>query len=237
MDSVDILVLNKDFSSFLPTALDSCIRQTYPNINIIIVDDGSTDNSKNIILEYAKNNPNIKYFFSDITRGISSTRNKLIEMSTSNYVAFLSSDDYFDKNFIEEYYNILKDTDKNIGGIYGSFDWVAENGEKIGRLKKAISYTHEQLLEYLKNWNGECIVTFESSLFKKEIFNSGVIFREEIQVGEENLFIAELLEKFHFIAEPNKILAFKREHTSSGHKTKKNIWWAEIRKIKEILKK
>lgn len=233
MDTVDILILNRNYSKFLNDAIDSCLSQTYNKINIIIVDDNSTDTSKIIIEDYASKYKNIKFeLLLDECPGISKVRNKLIQLSTSKYLSFLSSDDYYAKTFIEESLSILKDTPSDIGGVYSGFRWVDED-KKFKSSIKAYDMSKEKLRKKIKEEN-QCMVYFESSLFKREIFNCGVTFREEIKVGEENAFIREIIDKYNFIANRRSFLAYKREHQNSGHIIYKDIWQQELEKIKNI---
>ena len=121
MDDIDILILNRNYGNFLTDAIESCLNQSYKKVNIIIADDNSTDNSRAIILKYSKHTNFKFYFIDDKNPNISKVRNFLVERSTSPYIAFLSSDDYFEETFLERSYNLLKNTAKNIGGIYFYF--------------------------------------------------------------------------------------------------------------------
>lgn len=96
--SIIIPVYNTE--SYLRKCLNSVINQTYSNIEIIIVDDGSTDGSKNIYNEYAKKDSRILTFYKE-NSGLSDARNLGIQYSTGDYILLLDSDDYFDLDGIE----------------------------------------------------------------------------------------------------------------------------------------
>ncbi len=104
--SVDILIACYNGEKYINRCLNSVLNQTYKNISIIIVNDGSTDNSKKIIKEYSKNNKNIKLINQE-NKGLAKTRNILLDNAKSNYIYFLDVDDFIDNNCIENMINAL----------------------------------------------------------------------------------------------------------------------------------
>ena len=101
---VSIIIPTYNYGIYLSTAIQSCLNQTYKPIEIIIVDDGSTDNTKDLIKEF---NDSVIYFFQN-NSGVSAARNKGLELAKGNYLAFLDSDDYLTKDSIEVKMEILK---------------------------------------------------------------------------------------------------------------------------------
>jgi len=92
MLKVSVIMPTYNSAHFISKSIESVINQTYPNWELIIVDDGSTDNTRNIINEYIQLDKRIKYFFQQ-NKGVSSARNKGISISNGVFVAFLDSDD------------------------------------------------------------------------------------------------------------------------------------------------
>jgi len=101
---VSIIIPTYNYGSYLSTAIQSCLNQTYKPIEVIIVDDGSTDNTKDIVKEFTDS---VIYFFQN-NSGVSAARNKGLELAKGNYLAFLDSDDYLTKDSIEVKMEILK---------------------------------------------------------------------------------------------------------------------------------
>ena len=97
--SIIIPVYNSE--KYLATALESAKNQTYQNIEIILVDDGSTDNSITILEKYALSDNRIK-IISQTNQGISAARNAGIKMATGKYITFLDSDDFLSRDAIEK---------------------------------------------------------------------------------------------------------------------------------------
>ena len=101
---VSIIIPTYNYGIYLPTAIQSCLNQTYKPIEIIIVDDGSTDNTKDVVKEF---NDSIIYFYQN-NSGVSAARNKGLELAKGDYLAFLDSDDYLTHDSIEIKLDILK---------------------------------------------------------------------------------------------------------------------------------
>lgn len=95
-----IIILNYNNEKTIQKCIDSAINQTYNKYNIIIVDDGSTDNSRNIINKYKKIK-NISIYYKENT-GVADSRNFAIEKVKTKYFTFLDSDDYIETNLLEE---------------------------------------------------------------------------------------------------------------------------------------
>lgn len=93
--SVIIPVYNT--AQYLRKCIDSVLQQRVPDMEILLIDDGSTDDSSMICKEYADNNPQIKYYYKN-NGGLSSARNYGLELSTGDYITFVDSDDYLDKD-------------------------------------------------------------------------------------------------------------------------------------------
>lgn len=87
---------------YIDRLLQSCLRQTYQNIELVIVDDASTDNSKEIIEEYAKNDSRIKYVRNEKNIGLAESELQMFELATGKYSVMLGADDWLAKDFIEK---------------------------------------------------------------------------------------------------------------------------------------
>ena len=129
--SVIIPVYNT--SKYIEKCLDSIVNQSINNIEIIIVNDGSTDESEEIIKKWIIKNENkveTKYFKKE-NGGLSDTRNFGVKQATGEYLTFVDSDDYLDRNI---YKNLEKYMNKEIELIKFKMSTVEENGKIIDRL-------------------------------------------------------------------------------------------------------
>ena len=106
-EKVSVIVPVFNVEKYLRQCLDSILQQTYQNLEIIIINDGSTDGSDAICREYAGKDSRISYFAKENT-GISDTRNVGIRQATGEYVTFVDSDDWVEHTYVEELHDKLK---------------------------------------------------------------------------------------------------------------------------------
>lgn len=125
--SVIIPVYNAE--KYITQALDSVLKQTYKDIEIILVDDQSEDNSAKIIKEYLEKNTNIIYYLQSVNQGAGVARNKALELATGQYVAFLDSDDIWIPAKLEKQVKLMKD--KNCSFSYAAIEMIDEEGRPL----------------------------------------------------------------------------------------------------------
>lgn len=97
---VTILSPCYNVEKFLPQCLDSIINQTYSNLQIVMIDDGSKDGTCNVLQEYAANDPRIEVYHQE-NQGVATTRNNLLDKVKGDYVLFVDSDDWIELDMVE----------------------------------------------------------------------------------------------------------------------------------------
>jgi glycosyltransferase involved in cell wall biosynthesis len=102
MELVSIVIPNYNYGHFIRQTLESAVHQTYPNVEIIVVDDGSTDDSVAIVQEYEKQYENVTLYRNEKNLGVVGNHNRAVSLSHGTYLCVLSSDDYLDIHFVEE---------------------------------------------------------------------------------------------------------------------------------------
>lgn len=113
MGKISVVVPIYNVEKYLPKCIESILNQTYKNLEIILVDDGSTDNSGKIIDEYAKKDSRILAIHKQ-NGGCSSARNYGLDIATGTYIAFADSDDIIHEREYEVLYNLIKKYDVDI---------------------------------------------------------------------------------------------------------------------------
>lgn len=139
---ISVLMPVYNAERFLREAIDSILNQTFRDFEFIIINDASTDNSKNIILSY--NDKGIRYFENDINLGVAGTLNKGLELARSDLVARMDADDISFPNRLEMQYKMME-KDKKIAVLASIFDVVDESGnfmytEKYANSSEEIYY-------------------------------------------------------------------------------------------------
>lgn len=195
--SIVIPVYNKE--KHIKKCIDSVINQTYKNIELLIIDDGSTDNSGKIISEY--NDERIKHFKNN-NQGIGKTRNFGIKKSNGKYIMFLDSDDYLDTNIVKFMLNkILKDKLDMVVCDYYEVKNTKNNEIKIINFENcSIMDKPELLLNInLSPWN---------KIYKKSfILKNNIEFDEESKY-EDVIFVIDALINAKKIGKIDKALYY-----------------------------
>jgi glycosyltransferase involved in cell wall biosynthesis len=107
LDLITVVIPIYNVEKYLSVCLDSVINQTYSNLEIICINDGSTDESLEICLKYKEKHSRIK-IINKFNGGLSSARNMGIKSSKGSFITFVDSDDYVEPTYIEELYNSIK---------------------------------------------------------------------------------------------------------------------------------
>lgn len=187
MPKVSVIVPVYNTEKYLPRCIESILAQTFTDFELILVNDGSTDNSGKICDEYAKKDSRIVVIHKE-NGGASSARNKGIDNAKGEWIAFVDSDDFVSEHFLYNFINALSDnTDLIIGGIT-----KIDESKNILETRKYdaafinfcqdFSYLFEKKI--LQKHNGPC-----AKLYKLSIINEHILrFHEDIISGEDVIF-------------------------------------------------
>ena len=235
---VSIIIPTYNVEDYVFRGIESCINQTYKNIEVIVVDDGSTDNTRNIIQKYAKKDNRIKYFFKE-NNGVSSARNMGLDIANGDYFIFLDSDDWLELDAVE--YLVSKNKEYRDYFITGNFKSGYLKNNKIEMEKNT-----DETLEIISS--KKMCLTFISpkyrirsscyKLFSKEIINKNKVrFREDIYHGEDGLFVFEYLLHTEKVLYSTKSLwnVLERPNSASRGKFNKKFFTA-ITAVEEMIK-
>ncbi len=171
---ISIVMASYNYASIIGEAIESVINQTYKDWELIIVDDGSTDNSVEVIKKYLSDN-RIKLYINEKNLGLAKTVRKGIQYSTSDWIAFLESDDKFFPNALEEK---VKAISKNADIIFTNLELIGNENLKLLYLQhfeniktywKLLINTGfvENFAQYISNVN--LIPTFSVVMVKKNL--------------------------------------------------------------------
>lgn len=131
MDKVTVIIPIYNVEKYLKEAIESTINQTHSNIEIILVDDGSTDNSGIICDEFAKKDTRIKVIHKT-NGGLSDARNAGLDATTGKYIMFLDSDDFLELDAVENMYKEI--TEKDADYVIGNYINADEDGQKWNKV-------------------------------------------------------------------------------------------------------
>lgn len=113
-DLISVVVPVYNVENYLERCLDSLVNQTYKNLEIILINDGSSDNSLSICQKYAEKDKRVKVY-SQENSGLSSARNKGVSLASGKYIGFVDSDDVISLKMYENLYKVMIENDSEIG--------------------------------------------------------------------------------------------------------------------------
>lgn len=223
---VSIITPAYNCETYIKECMDSVINQTYQNWEMIIVNDKSTDNTKEIIEEYIKKEPRIKLYNQPINEGAAAARNKAIEISNGRFIAFLDSDDAWKTNKLEKQINFM--IYNNYGFTFTSYEIMRDKVEeqnKVFHMPNKITYE-----QYLKNTIIGCLTV----VMDKEILGE---IKVEIGHLEDVLTWMEYLKKGNIAYGLDENLAVYRvaENSMSSNKFKNAKRYYECLRQKQNL--
>jgi glycosyltransferase involved in cell wall biosynthesis len=216
---VTIICLCYNHEKFVIESLMSAINQDYPFIELIIVDDLSTDNSREVIKKWLLNYPHIQFIENETNLGNTKSFNKALKLAKGDFIIDLACDDILMPNCVSLQINTFQESDfKNLAVVYGNTELITENGEfdsyffPVNESKKTIEKrkTGDIYLSVISGGNSICSV---SSMVKKSVFDDLKGYDENLAYEDLDFWIrASRLYDFDFIDE---ILIQKRISTAS----------------------
>lgn len=223
MKKVSIIIPVYNVCLYIDDCLKSVVEQTYQNLEILLVDDGSTDGSSQKCDTWAQKDDRI-FVYHQTNHGVSYARNLAILKSTGVYLSFVDPDDILDEKFIESlvYYIETYDADLSVCGIYKFYDStsVSSNIKTVELLegndmKKAL---FDEIGGFLAN-----------KLYKAEIFRLNHLYLDEsISISEDLLLNLDYLKHTLRIVYNKKYLYFYRQYSQSAYHCLENPKWFSV---------
>lgn len=195
---ITIVIPVYNTAQYVKECIESLLHQTYSNIQIFCIDDGSDDNSKQVIEEIIKKDNRVSYYYKE-NGGAASARNKGINLfykdNNSSLLAFIDSDDIVKEDYIEVLYNLLNEYDADVACL----DMNELNDSEIGSKNKRLYTRQEVLYEYFKDRifrESPVCKLFRKKTFETLRFPDGKHF-------EDTFITYKLLETFNNVAHIN----------------------------------
>lgn len=234
---VSIIIPAYNTEKYIAETINSVLNQTYKEWELIVVDDGSTDNTAKIVKAFCEKDNRIQYFYKE-NSGVSDTRNYGMEKAKGEYIVFLDSDDVWLNIFLEETLSVLKENE-NIGAVNTNVQFVDYKSNKTSIFYRGVTSSDINKLIFfeLKNkTTGPSGTVVKTNLAKK--ING---FNKDLSNVADKMFYIDL-SKITNIANIDKVLWYYRVHNDNMHKDVNNIIsdfekYFTILKQKEIIDK
>lgn len=214
---VSVLVAVYNTEKYLRRCLDSIVNQIYGELQVVIVDDGSTDNSLSICEEYSERYEAVEVYHQE-NAGVAATRNMLLDKAQGDYTIFIDSDDWIEPNMIEDLLHYINQYDLDIA-ICGS---VREDGNTVVAVDTTFC---EPLIEGRENTIRKFLIhkDINGSLWNKLIKTSlfqNLRFANDIWYGEDALMMWQILQRVERIGTvPTSYYHYRMNDESISHQT------------------
>ena len=212
MPKVSVVIPAYNQAHFIAETIESVLAQTFQDFEIVVIDDGSTDNTPEIVSSFP-----VRYFRQE-NQGPPSARNRGIELSNGEYIAFLDSDDVLMENALQKGVEVL-DSHPEVGFSYGQASMMDEDGH-IYRVRKssfldssAIVDGKEQIREVLFSNR----IATSAVMVRRQCLDEVGVFQEELRTHQDLEFFIRVLKRYPaaYIAEP---LVKYRVHPNQLHR-------------------
>lgn len=174
MKKITLVIPVYNSEKYIGRCLDSILNQTYNDVDILVINDGSKDKSKEIIEEYQRKYNNIKLINQE-NIGVAKTRNKAIKLAETKYIMFIDNDDYIDSNYIETYLNKIEKTEADI--VIGGYRRV--NIDKKILFKQKLINTE---------WSKYIVLAPWAKIFNRDFLIKNNIEFLDYSIGEDVYF-------------------------------------------------
>lgn len=222
MPDISIIVPVYNVELYLAECVESLINQTYKDIEIILIDDGSTDTSGQICDEYGKKDDRIKVYHIK-NSGPSVARNYGLEKSLGSYVMFVDSDDWIKQDTLKKCYELIKVNDSDIV-VFNLCNFDEEGISEIHLFNSELRNFQKSEIDYLEN----IILTYSAEnegdisaiagpcckLMKKRKLDK-CFFPKELTIGEDTCFILQVLENVKKVTYIDDVLYCRRMLSTS----------------------
>lgn len=214
MPKVSVIIPSYNRAKLLGRAIDSVLHQTFSDYEIIVVDDGSKDNTKDVLKAY---DGKIKYIY-QANRGISGARNQGIKEARGEYIAFLDSDDSWIPEKLAEQIKVLE-ANKNVGIVYSKLQMINDKGEHCGvKPKHKSGKNFRELIEI-----GGDIPT-SSVMARRECFEKVGVFDESLQQMEDIDMWIRIAKNYDLYEITDKILAYYYRHDEQVTRNRMKVY-------------
>lgn len=214
-NKISIIIPIYNSEKYLDDCIISVVNQTYKNFELLLINDGSQDRSREICKKYQEKDKRIVYI-EQPNLGVSSARNKGIEVSTGDYIVFLDSDDYISENFLK---TLMDKSDSNT--LVGSYIKKVFRNKIVNRYHSSNIYQPHELLENIisdKEMGNVWGYLYDAKIVKLIQFDPAIGFMEDA------IFLVDYLNKskiikveyfdncyYYYRANPNSITRIKSE--------------------------
>lgn len=210
---VSILIPAYNAAAFLPKCLDSVLNQTYQDLQVVIVDDGSKDKTLEVCHKYAEKDSRIEVYH-QVNQGVAATRNHLLEKVKGDYVLFVDADDWIELDMVEYLVSLATELDAEMVMC----DRVINDAKpSVIEPKISILPQEEAIRDFIHH--DYFVGALWNKLFKKSVVE-GLSFHKDICYGEDALFTWDVLQRVkNVVASDKQLYHYYMNEESISHQS------------------
>jgi len=215
---VSVIMPCYNMEKYIAYTIESVQRQTYPNWELLIVDDSSTDRTAEIVRSHQIQDDRIQFVVKPKHSGIADTRNQCLKMAKGRFLAFLDADDVWHPEKLERQLQFMME--RNIGFSYSSYDCIDEEGNPLEKLVKSAG-----ILDY-NAYMHNTIICCSTVMIDTTIIDN--VFVPHFRTSEDTATWLNILKKgFLAYAIEQPLTSYRiRQHSASSNKLKasSDLW-------------
>lgn len=207
--TISVIIPVYNVEKYLPACLDSLLSQSYSELEILLIDDGSTDSSGRICDEYAKKDYRIRVIHQK-NGGAANAKNTGLRAATGKYLVFLDSDDYLEPDAYKYMLDRMMETDADVVQCAFRLVYVDESQDVVMAKEPAVYGTQDYLLQYTKDWT--CGLLWDK-LYRRELFQ-GILFEEGHKIDDEFFTYQGMMNANKVLRDPKIIYNYRQRGSS-----------------------
>lgn len=229
---ISVVIPIYNVENFVEKCIKSVLNQTYNNLEIILVDDGSTDGSGKICDYFLEKDERVRVIHKK-NAGVSAARNDGINISTGKYICFVDGDDFVQEDYVEYLFKLIKINDSDISL---STEWFTNYDLNQTDNKDIKSYTGERATEAILCY--EIPIGVNNKMFLRSFLGKNIRFSEDLCIGEGFNFNTSAFQRTNKIVVGNRRCYFYRKDNENSVTTKfnKKKWEIGLYALEKIKK-
>lgn len=226
---ISVIIPAYNSEKYLADTLHSVLCQNFEQVEVVVVDDGSKDNTRQIVERLQKEDKRIRYFYQD-NKGVSVARNLGLENAEGTFITFLDSDDALEPLFLETMYNYIHSVS---GDLFYCGYYYRTQGTITGKVPENFETIGDPLVYVLK---GEMLASISSLCIRRSFLQEiGLRFSQGCSYGEDMEFFYKLLYRI----DPKRRIAIKAylnnyNIRSNSLSQRENLWYSKVRCLWDI---
>ena len=233
-DKISVIMPAYNVEKYIGKSIESVLRQTYDNFELVVVNDGSIDGTEAVVAQYQSQDDRVGYIYQQ-NQGVSIARNTGIEHAKGKYIAFLDADDLYHENALEILYNHLKNIDCETGRfVYGRTKEcvIDTNGKHDGKIISGDGVVYGMLDKFVyQDMDFRVPFHISACLVEKNILlDNDIFFIPNVKIGEDTAFFMQIaaVTKLHAVNEVVSYYVYRDSSASHEHRAPAEWVWENI---------